>query len=123
MGVKDRRVLIRDRPHHLGAEPEPGARIVVHRRGQRPELLGRLREAGETQIEEALQAMAMKAMDRKTGARGLRSILESVLLDTMYEIPSAEGITKVVIDEAVINGGAEPYLVYENEKQIATSAK
>ena len=51
---------------------------------------------------EALRAVAKKALDRKTGARGLRSILEQVLLDTMYDLPSMEGVSKVVIDEAFI---------------------
>lgn len=64
--------------------------------------------------EDALVAIVRKAMKRKTGARGLRSIMEQVLLDTMYELPSMENVTKVVIDEAVIRGDAEPYLIYEN---------
>ena len=63
--------------------------------------------------DDALSAIAKKAQERKTGARGLRSIMESVLLDTMYNIPSQEGVTKVVIDEAVINGESEPLLMYE----------
>ncbi len=67
--------------------------------------------------EDGLKAVAIKAMERKTGARGLRSILESVLLDTMYDIPSTENVTKVVIDEAVINGDSPPLLVYENLEQ------
>ncbi len=62
---------------------------------------------------DALHAVARKAMERKTGARGLRTILESVLLDTMYDLPSNEDVTKIVIDEAVINGEAQPYLIYE----------
>jgi ATP-dependent Clp protease ATP-binding subunit ClpX len=52
-------------------------------------------------------------MERKTGARGLRSILESVLLDTMYEIPSQTGVSKVVIDSSVINEDSKPLIVYE----------
>jgi ATP-dependent Clp protease ATP-binding subunit ClpX len=56
-------------------------------------------------------------MERKTGARGLRTIVENVLLDTMYELPSAERIKKVVIDESVILGSSEPLLVYEPEKK------
>ncbi len=64
--------------------------------------------------EDALLAVAEKAMDRKTGARGLRSILESVLLDTMYRLPSTESVKKVVIDESVIRGETEPLLLYEN---------
>jgi len=63
--------------------------------------------------DDALRAIARKAQERKTGARGLRSIMESVLLDTMYNIPSQEGVTKVVIDEAVIKGESEPLLMYE----------
>ena len=63
---------------------------------------------------DALRAVAQKAMERKTGARGLRSILEAVLLDTMYELPSSDSVAKVVIDESVINGESEPILMYEN---------
>ncbi len=64
--------------------------------------------------EDALHAIARKAMARKTGARGLRTILENVLLNSMYELPSLNDVTKVVVDEAVIEGDAEPYLIYEN---------
>ncbi|SFM34002.1 ATP-dependent Clp protease ATP-binding subunit ClpX [Ectothiorhodospira mobilis] len=64
--------------------------------------------------EDALRAVARRAMERKTGARGLRTILEQVLLDSMYDIPSTEGVSKVVIDDAVILGDAKPYLIYEN---------
>ena len=63
---------------------------------------------------DALRAVALKAMERKTGARGLRSILEDVLLDTMYRIPSESTIRKVVIDESVIRGDSDPMLMYEN---------
>lgn len=73
--------------------------------------------------EDALKAIAKKAMDRKTGARGLRSILEAVLLDTMYELPSKEGVSKVVIDESVINGESEPLLMFENTESKAISAE
>lgn len=66
--------------------------------------------------EDALRAIAKRAMERKTGARGLRSILESTLLDTMYEVPSKENLTKVVIDEGAITGDSEPLLIYENHK-------
>jgi ATP-dependent Clp protease ATP-binding subunit ClpX len=64
--------------------------------------------------ESALKAIAQKAMQRNTGARGLRSILENVLLDTMYRVPSEGNVTKVVIDESVINGESEPLLIYES---------
>ncbi|MDD7805297.1 MAG: ATP-dependent Clp protease ATP-binding subunit ClpX [Endozoicomonas sp. (ex Botrylloides leachii)] len=64
--------------------------------------------------DDALKAVAKKAMDRKTGARGLRSILESVLLNSMYDIPSQEIVSKVVVDSSVINGDSEPLLIYDN---------
>ena len=71
-------------------------------------------EGSELELrEEALRAIAKKAMERKTGARGLRTILENILLETMYELPSLEGVSKVVIDEAVVSGSNQPYLVYE----------
>ena len=59
-------------------------------------------------------------MERKTGARGLRSIMENVLLDTMYRLPSEEDVAKVVVDDSVIKGESEPLLVYEHsDKQKA----
>jgi ATP-dependent Clp protease ATP-binding subunit ClpX len=72
--------------------------------------------------EDALRVVARRAMERKTGARGLRTILEHVLLDTMYELPSAERVSKVVIDEKVVRGESEPYWIYEGgEKQCASA--
>jgi ATP-dependent Clp protease ATP-binding subunit ClpX len=65
--------------------------------------------------ESALRAVARKAMQRKTGARGLRTILENVLLDTMYDLPGLRNVGKVVIDEAVIAGESRPYIVYRSE--------
>ena len=67
--------------------------------------------------QDALVAIAKKAMERKTGARGLRSILEEVLLETMYDLPSSESVSKVVVDASVINGESEPMLMYENPDQ------
>ncbi|MFN2328888.1 MAG: ATP-dependent Clp protease ATP-binding subunit ClpX [Chromatocurvus sp.] len=66
--------------------------------------------------EDGLRAIAERAMERKTGARGLRSILEGVLLDSMYNIPSRDDVAKVVIDESVILGHSEPLLVYQNSE-------
>ncbi len=63
--------------------------------------------------EDALRSVARRAMERKTGARGLRSILENVLLDTMYDLPSMDNVTKVVIDEGVITGDSRPLMIYE----------
>ncbi|TQV75420.1 ATP-dependent Clp protease ATP-binding subunit ClpX [Aliikangiella marina] len=73
--------------------------------------------------EDALRAVAQKAMERKTGARGLRSILEKVLLDTMYDLPSMEGVTKIAIDAAVVDGESEPLLIYESQEKKAASEK
>jgi ATP-dependent Clp protease ATP-binding subunit ClpX len=73
---------------------------------------------------EALIAMAKKAMNSKTGARGLRSIVESVLLETMYDLPSVENVTKVVVDEKVISGESSPLLIYSEEQpKLASSDK
>ncbi|OAI26894.1 ATP-dependent Clp protease ATP-binding subunit ClpX [Methylomonas koyamae] len=71
--------------------------------------------------DDSLAAIARKSMERKTGARGLRTIVENVLLDTMYELPSNDKIAKVVIDESVILGNSEPILVYETEPKLAVS--
>tara|TARA_X000001036_G_scaffold193636_1_gene182597 strand:- start:552 stop:1829 length:1278 start_codon:yes stop_codon:yes gene_type:complete len=65
--------------------------------------------------DDALVAIAEKAMERKTGARGLRSILESVLLDIMYDLPSEKEVSKVILDESVIKGTSEPMRIYENQ--------
>lgn len=71
--------------------------------------------------EDALRAIASKAMSRKAGARGLRSIVEAVLLNTMYDLPSNPNVAKVVIDETVIKGESEPLLIYENADKKAAS--
>ena len=71
---------------------------------------------------DALKAVAKRALERKTGARGLRSILESVLLDTMYEIPSQSEVSKVVIDESVIEGKSQPLFIYESNEVAAKAA-
>ena len=71
--------------------------------------------------EDALQAVANKAMDRKTGARGLRSILENALLDTMYELPSLDGVKRVIVDASVIREGARPLYIYEDGDKINAS--
>ena len=72
--------------------------------------------------EDALSAIARKAMARKTGARGLRTILEGVLLNSMYDLPSLDNVSKVVVDETVIEGEAEPYILYENTKEKQAAA-
>ncbi len=69
----------------------------------------------------AMTAIAKRALERKTGARGLRSILESVLLETMYELPSMENVSKVVIDENMISGDAQPILIYADQPMVSGS--
>ena len=71
--------------------------------------------------EDALRAIALKAMERKTGARGLRTILEQVLLDTMYDLPSMDNVRKVVIDENAILGNSSPYMIFDTPEPIAAS--
>jgi len=81
---------------------------------------GKLFEMEDCELEfreEALHAVALKAMERKTGARGLRSILEKVLLDTMYDLPTLDGLSKAIIDADVINEKSNPLLIYEGGEQ------
>jgi ATP-dependent Clp protease ATP-binding subunit ClpX len=72
--------------------------------------------------DDGLRAVARKAMERKTGARGLRTILENVLLDIMYDLPSMKNVAKVVLDESVIMGDSKPYLVYKTEEAPVAAA-
>ncbi|MFA5242614.1 MAG: ATP-dependent Clp protease ATP-binding subunit ClpX [Sulfuricella sp.] len=67
----------------------------------------------------ALDAIAKKALARKTGARGLRSILEHALLDTMYDLPSMSNVSKVVVDDGVVNGASKPLMIYADQPQAA----
>ncbi len=83
----------------------------------------KLFELEDTELEfrdVALHAIAKKAMQRKTGARGLRSILEDALLDIMYELPSMKDVSKVVIDDDVINGKSDPLLIFEGKDRAAS---
>jgi len=75
-----------------------------------------------TLAEEALGAIARKAIDRKTGARGLRSILESILLDTMFDLPSLEGVEEVVISKEVVEGTAQPLYIYAARAREASAS-
>jgi ATP-dependent Clp protease ATP-binding subunit ClpX len=71
--------------------------------------------------DEALEAVAKKAIERKTGARGLRSIMETILLDTMYELPAMEGVEQVVISDEVVNGSARPLYIYADKEEQQTA--
>ena len=70
--------------------------------------------------DDALSEIAKKAIERKTGARGLRSILESILMETMYKVPSEESLNKVVLDASVVKGESEPLMVYEKATKTKT---
>ncbi len=72
--------------------------------------------------EEALRAIARRAIARKTGARGLRSIMEEILLDTMYELPGLDGVQEVVVNEEAITAGAKPLLIYSDRREEPVSA-
>ena len=79
-------------------------------------------EGSELELrDDALRAIARRAMDRKTGARGLRTILEHILLDTMYDLPGMQNISKVVVDDSVVEGRAKPYFIYEKTERRAAS--
>ena len=76
-----------------------------------------------TFADEALGAVARKAIERKTGARGLRSILEQVLLDVMYDLPSMSNLARVVVDESTITNDGKPLLMFADQPKVAASAK
>ncbi|MEM6438320.1 MAG: ATP-dependent Clp protease ATP-binding subunit ClpX [Pseudomonadota bacterium] len=75
-----------------------------------------------TFTDDALHAIAKKAIERKTGARGLRSILEDVLLDTMFDLPGSEGVSEVVVNDDVVSGGAKPLLIYADAPKEPSEA-
>ncbi len=100
--------------------------ILVEPKNAITKQFARLFEMEDCEIEfreEALRAIARKAMERKTGARGLRTLLEQVLLDTMYDLPIMENVAKVVVDEAAINGDIQPYIIYQQAepRRVASS--
>ena len=72
--------------------------------------------------DDALLAIAQRAIKRKTGARGLRSIMEDILLDTMFELPGLEGVQEVVINAEVVGGNAQPLYIYVDKKQDEVGA-
>ncbi len=79
--------------------------------------LFKMEEVELTFHEDALRAIARRAIDRKVGARGLRSIMEGILLETMYDLPSLEGVEEVVISEEVVTGDARPLYIYAERKE------
>jgi ATP-dependent Clp protease ATP-binding subunit ClpX len=102
-----------DRGH--GADPDRAANALVK---QYQKLFAM--DGVELEIRpSALTAIARKALARKTGARGLRSILEHSLIDTMFDLPTLDGVAKVVVDEHIVEEGAKPLLVYREKKASA----
>ena len=97
--------------------------ILTQPRNALTKQYGRLFEMEGVTLEfraDGLLAVARKAMERKTGARGLRTILENALLDIMYDLPSMKNVDKVVLDETVIAGDSKPYIVYKSDdEQVA----
>ena len=94
-------------------------RILSEPRNALTRQYAKLFEMEDVELEfrpDALQAVAKRALERRTGARGLRSILEETLLDTMFDIPSTENVSKVVIDESVIKGESSPMLIYSSDE-------
>ncbi|QIE41823.1 ATP-dependent Clp protease ATP-binding subunit ClpX [Rhodobacteraceae bacterium SC52] len=85
----------------------------------------RLFDLEDTQLsftDDALKTIAKRAIARKTGARGLRSIMEDILLDTMFELPTAENVQEVVVNEEAVNSDAQPLLIYSDRKEEPVSA-
>ena len=72
--------------------------------------------------DEALRSIARRAIERKTGARGLRSIMENILLDTMYDLPGMDGVEEVVISKEVVDGAAKPLLIYADREEKANAS-
>jgi ATP-dependent Clp protease ATP-binding subunit ClpX len=100
-------------------------RILTEPKNALVKQYGRLFEMEGCELElreDALRGIALKAMERKTGARGLRTIMEQVLLDIMYDLPSMNNVSKVAVDGSVIAGENAPFVIYEAvEKQVAAS--
>src|SRR3546814_9348119 len=86
------------------------------------DLLFDLEEVGLTFTDDALIAVAKKAIERKTGARGLRSIVEAILLDTMFDLPDLTDVVEVVVDKDVVEGRKQPVRVYADKAKEAGDA-
>jgi ATP-dependent Clp protease ATP-binding subunit ClpX len=81
-----------------------------------------MENVGLTFTDDALHSVARKAISRKTGARGLRSILEAILLDTMYDLPSYDGVEEVVVNAEVVEGRAQPLIIYAERRDKGGAA-
>ena len=106
-------------------DEEALVRILTEPKYALVKLYQRLFDMEDTKLnfkDEALQAIARRAIERKTGARGLRSVIEGILLDTMFELPSMDGVREVVISREVVEGQAIPLYIYADNKDEAASA-
>ena len=95
-------------------------KILTEPRNALVKQYGKLFEMEDVKLsftDEALAAIAKKAIERKTGARGLRSILENILLDTMFDLPSMNGVAEVMIDRDVVEGRKDPVRVYAEQRK------
>ncbi len=107
-------------------DEEALVRILVEPKNAITKQYERLLSMEDVDIEfrkDALQAVAQSSLERKTGARGLRTILENVLLDTMYELPRIENVKKVILDAAVVRGESKPYLLLEGQEKVMEEEK
>ena len=107
-------------------DEEALVRILVEPKNAITKQYERLLSMEDVDIEfrkDALIAVAQNSLERKTGARGLRTILENVLLDTMYELPRIENVKKVILDGAVVRGESKPYLLLEGQEKVMEEEK
>ncbi len=101
-------------------------RILVEPKNAITKQYEKLLSMEEVEIEfrkDSLHAVAQRSLERKTGARGLRTILENVLLETMYELPRLENVKKVIVDAAVVKGESKPYLLLEGQEKVMDEEK
>ncbi|MBX2837216.1 MAG: ATP-dependent Clp protease ATP-binding subunit ClpX [Gammaproteobacteria bacterium] len=107
-------------------DEESLVRILIEPKNAITKQYERLLSLEDVDIEfrqDALHAVAKRSLERKTGARGLRTILENVLLDTMYELPRIENVKKVILDAAVVRGESKPYLLLEGQEKVMEEEK
>ena len=101
----------------------PTVTVPTPRLRKQYQRLFEMEDVSLTITQDAYRAIARKAIERKTGARGLRSIMEAILLDTMFELPGLKGVEEVVIGPEVVDGGAKPLRIYsERAEEKGSSA-
>ena len=106
----------------MDLDEEALVKILVEPKNALVKQYAKLFDMEEVELEftdDALHSVARKAVERKTGARGLRSILEHILLDTMYELPTLDNVSKVVVDESMVSADGKPLLIYSESQKVA----